>query len=128
MAARLIRSVSLKCFHIKALPPRKFFMLFSRLLIFVKINFFEKFFLEYHLSVKQIGSRSGPNILSGLTWVHTVCKGYQQKTLVGNELNMKISNLNTPFNPLYSEVFSHTDYIYRLLHRFFDPSPDLSPS
>ena len=31
-----------------------------RLLIFFKINFFEKFFQEYHLSVKQIGSRSGP--------------------------------------------------------------------
>ena len=30
------------------------------LLIFFKINFFEKFFQEYHLSVKQIGSRSGP--------------------------------------------------------------------
>ena len=31
-----------------------------RLLIFFKINFFEKFFPEYHQSVKQFGSRSGP--------------------------------------------------------------------
>ena len=45
---------------INPLPPGKFFMLFCRLLIFFKINFFEKFFHEYHLNVKQIGSRSGP--------------------------------------------------------------------
>ena len=34
-------------------------MRFCRLLIFFKINIFEKFFQEFHLSVKQIGSRSG---------------------------------------------------------------------
>ena len=33
---------------------------FCRLLIFVEINVFEKFFQEYHQSVKQFGSRSGP--------------------------------------------------------------------
>ena len=37
-------------------------MPFCRLLIFFKINFFEKFLQKYHLSVKQIGSRSGPMI------------------------------------------------------------------
>ena len=37
-----------------------FFPLFCRLLFFFKISFFEKFFQEYHLSVKQFGSRSGP--------------------------------------------------------------------
>ena len=64
---------------INSLPPGKFFMLFCRL-IFFKINFFEKFFQEYHLSVKQIGSRLGPT-LSGLVWVQSVCKSYQQRTL-----------------------------------------------
>ena len=34
-------------------------MLISRLLIFFKINFFEKFSHEHHQSVKQFGSRSG---------------------------------------------------------------------
>ena len=53
---------------------------FGRLLIFFKINFFEKFLQEYHLSVKQIGS-----ILSGLIWVQTVCKSYQQMTLGDKE-------------------------------------------
>ena len=35
------------------------FAFFPRLLIFFKINVFEKFFEEYHQSVKQFGSRSG---------------------------------------------------------------------
>ena len=34
-------------------------MLFCRLLILFKINFFEKFFQVYHQSVKQFESRSG---------------------------------------------------------------------
>ena len=54
--------------------------------IFFKINFFEKFFQKYHPSVKQIGSRSG--VLLGLIWVQSVCKGYEQMTLVSNELDM----------------------------------------
>ena len=42
-------------------PPGKFFKLYYHLLIFFsKINFLEKIFQEYHLSVKQIWSRSGP--------------------------------------------------------------------
>ena len=43
-----------------SLPSGKFFMDFCRLLIFFKIDFFKKFFQEYHQSVKQFGSRSGP--------------------------------------------------------------------
>ena len=65
-------------------PPGKFFMLFCCLLGFFKFNFFEKFFQEYHLSGTHIGSRSGPTFLIS---VQSVCKGYEQMTLVGNELN-----------------------------------------
>ena len=36
----------------------QFCMLISRLLFFFKINSFEKYFQEYHQSVKQFGSRS----------------------------------------------------------------------
>ena len=43
-------------------------MHFYRLLIYFKINLFEKFYQEYHLSVQSVS------------------KGYQQTTLVGNEL------------------------------------------
>ena len=44
------------------MPSGKFFMEFCRLLILCKINFFEKFFQEYHHSVKQFRSRSGPTL------------------------------------------------------------------
>ena len=60
-------------------------MLFSRLLIFSKSFIFEKFFQEYHLSVKQIDPDQARR-LSGLIWVQTVCKGHQQTTLGGKEL------------------------------------------
>ena len=39
--------------------------LFCRLLVFFKINFFEKLFREYHQSVKQFGFRSGPTYCWG---------------------------------------------------------------
>ena len=42
------------------------------------------FFHEYHKNAKQFGSRSGPTF-SVLIWVQTICKGYQQATLAGNE-------------------------------------------
>ena len=39
-------------------PLENFFTIFCRLLIFFKIKLFEKFFQEYHQSVKQFWSRS----------------------------------------------------------------------
>ena len=60
--------------NVNSLPTGNFFMHFCRLLIFpILINFFEKFFQEYHQSVKQFGSRSsqhfdmpdlGPNLFA----------------------------------------------------------------
>ena len=47
--------------------------------------YFKKTFQEYYKSIKQFGSRSGPNILSGRIWVQTVCRVYQQMTPVGEE-------------------------------------------
>ena len=41
--------------------------LFCCLLIFFKINLFEKFFQKYHLNVKQIGSRSGLTLCQALS-------------------------------------------------------------
>ena len=37
-------------------------LVFCQLRIFFKIIFFKYFFQEYHLSVKQIGSRSGQTL------------------------------------------------------------------
>ena len=41
-----------------------------------------------------------PDILSGLIWVQTVCKGYQQMTPVGKELTLKTKGIfhNDAFN------------------------------
>ena len=46
-------------FLLDSLFTWKFFMFLSSA-DFFKINFFEKIFQEYHQSVKQFGSRSGP--------------------------------------------------------------------
>ena len=69
------------------LHPGKFFMIFFK-------NNFSKNSFGYTICVKQFGSRSNRNTIfvkqfgsrSGLIWVQTVCKGYQQTTLVGKEL------------------------------------------
>ena len=47
-----------------------------------KLTFSKKVFQEQHQSVKQFGSRSGLTFFSGLIWVQTVCRGYQQMTKV----------------------------------------------
>ena len=49
---------------VNSLHAGKFFTIFCRLLFFFKIIVFEKFFQEYHQSVKQFGSRSnvGPDL------------------------------------------------------------------
>ena len=45
-----------------------------------------------------------PDILSGLIWVQTVCKGYQQTTLVGKEFTIrqstKTADISLPLKPL----------------------------
>ena len=45
-----------------------------------KINFFRKFFEEYHQSVNQFGSRSGLTCWAGLIWIQTHCEDQQQTT------------------------------------------------
>ena len=56
---------------------------------FSKVSFSKRISWEYHQSFKQFGSRSCQTNsqgcqtnLSGLIWAQTVCKGYQQTTLV----------------------------------------------
>ena len=53
---------------------------------FFKINFFEKFSgIPSECQTDWIHIRT--NTLCGLIWVQSVCKGYQETTLVGKELN-----------------------------------------
>ena len=48
-----------------------------------KINFFEKLSQESVPSECQtVWAQIRPDVLSGLIWVQTICKGYQQKTLL----------------------------------------------
>ena len=48
-------------------------------MFFYKIIFFGNFFQGYLQS----------DTMSGLIWIHTVCKGYQQTTVAGKELTVR---------------------------------------
>ena len=91
------------------------------LLIFIKIIVFENFFQEYHLCVKQIGSRSG-DILSGLIWVQTVWKGNQQMILGGRvETCMHGYLMGLEVCLVSGFIYFHTLYIAFLIqfqHKF----------
>ena len=64
-------------------------MFIFRLLIFLKINFFEKKKLSGIPSDCQtVWIQIRPDVLSGLIRVQTVCESYQQTTLGNKELNM----------------------------------------
>ena len=47
---------------------------------FSKSTFLKNFFQEYH-KCQTVWIQTRPDILSGLIWVKTVCKGYQQTAL-----------------------------------------------
>ena len=57
--------------------------LFCRLLIVFKINFFEKDFRTTIRASNSLYPDQARRSLSGLLWVQTVCKEYQQMPLVG---------------------------------------------
>ena len=91
----------------------QFCMLFLSSADFFKINFFEKFFHEYHQSVKQFGSRSGPtfvgpdlvtNCLQKLSadgtsrqkgWPHFV--SYKPHKMVWREYDLRIISASFSF-------------------------------
>ena len=47
-----------------------------------------------------------PNVLSGLIWIQTACKGYQQMTLVGKELIRRNSPTSKSIKESTSSPFS----------------------
>ena len=81
--------------HLNFLLPGKYFRLFfSSAIFFPKLALSKTSkFKIYHLSVKQIGSRSGRHYV-GLIWVQSVCNCYEQMILVDNELY-----LHNPLQP-----------------------------
>ena len=79
---------------------------FSRLFVvcfFFKINFFKKFFQEYHLGIKKlIWIQIRTDNLSVLIWVKTVFRGYQQTRLVHRN-----SNVSKIAGALVSPISTH---------------------
>ena len=79
--------------------PGKWFKLFAPLFHFAYFLMSVDFFFQNQLFGKIISGISSecqtvwkqnrPDISLGLIWVQTVCKGYQQTTLVGKELKYK---------------------------------------
>ena len=89
---------------------------------FFKINFFENYFQEYHQSVKKAWTQIRPEVLSGLIWVKTVCKGYHQMTLVSispphkREFNVNFTILQADLTLRFSVVFKRT--LFRKMGEF----------
>ena len=61
-------------------------MLFCGLPIFFKVNILERILLGIQSICQNSFDPIRPDILSGLIWVQTACKGYQQTALVGKVL------------------------------------------
>ena len=61
-------------------------VLFSRLLILFQNQIFRKILSGIPSRCQTDWIQIRPDILSGLIWVQSVSKGYQQMALVGNEL------------------------------------------
>ena len=83
------------------------FILFCRLLIFFKINFLKKNSLRNTIKMSNSLDLDQAQRLSGLIWIQTVCKGYQQTTLVDKDLCLLLSRcaawLKTPKIILFSD-------------------------
>ena len=98
----IFRCIFLGALRVNSLPTGYLCMLFCRLLIFFKITFFKKLFQQYHQSVKQFGSRSGPTFCR--TWTGTklfakIISRRHYSTVVGKELMQQ----NAPYCTSWSQ-------------------------
>ena len=71
--------------NFNTLPPWNFFMLFCA--DFFSKSTFQKIILGIPSECQTDWIHIRPNILSGLVWVQTVWKGYQQMKLESKELS-----------------------------------------
>ena len=83
-------------------PLGHFSQFFFRLLIFFKIDFYKKMISRIPSECQTFWIQIRPNVMSGLIWVQTVCKNYQQTTLVDKELTLFI--LETDKQVLWQSV------------------------
>ena len=56
---------------------------------FFQKKYFRNFFIEILSECQTVWIQIRPDILSGLIWIQTVCKGCHRKTLAGKELTTK---------------------------------------
>ena len=69
----------------------------------LKNYIFAKNSIRNVISVKQFWIQIRLDVLSGLIWIQTVCKGYQQKMLAGKESNLCFISLSW----IYCKEASH---------------------
>ena len=81
--------------RILTICPLGKFTIFCRLLIFSKSNFLKNSFRNT-IRVSNSLIQIRPDILSGQIWFQNFCKGFQQTTVGGIELNTD-QLLDTPF-------------------------------
>ena len=67
--------------RVNSLHAGKFFTLFCHLLVFFKINLFQKFFQEYHQTVEQFGSRSGSSSVRPVMGPKLIAKVFSRRHL-----------------------------------------------
>ena len=65
-------------------------------MIFFERKYFD-FFQEYHPESQTVWIQIRPDVLLGLIWVQTVCKGYQHTKPVGEVLIFSAFCLRTHF-------------------------------
>ena len=68
------------------------------------------FFLKKNLSGIQSECQTvwihiWPDLLSGFIWVQTICQGYQQTTLVGNELHRPMIKETHEFVKIHKGIY-----------------------
>ena len=91
--------------EVNSLSPGKFYLLFCRSWFFSKSSFFEKFFQEYHLSVKQIGFRSGP----------TYCRAWSGSKLFSKVISRRHWEIRVQ-HPI-KQVKQLLDFLCAIFHR-----------
>ena len=75
---------------------------------FFQIQLFMKLLQEY-LQCQTVWIPIRPDIMSGLIWVQSDCKCYEQTTLVGNELNGHLSQDNLKIIRSYFNLLNSTE-------------------
>ena len=70
---------------------------------FLKIQLIWKILYRIPSDSQTVWIQIRPDILSGLFWVQTFCKGNQQTALGGKELNIQVP-ITTPADNIFSEL------------------------